>query len=196
MQKSRDFSVFIVDNYDSFTFNLVHYLDPFVSEVVVQRNDAIDWSIVDRCDAIVLSPGPGLPSEAPNLFDVIRKYTGKKPILGVCLGMQALAEVAGGELRNQQHVKHGKQEKIEVIEKSILFENIPTSFHVGLYHSWEVVEATLPSTFVATAISENNVLMAIEDSVNMLYGVQFHPESILSDYGKEVLRNFLDKGKK
>ena len=187
--------IYIVDNYDSFTYNLVHYFETLVQEVVVQRNDEIDWLQLDQADCIVLSPGPGLPSETVNLFEVIRRYQGKKPLLGVCLGMQAIGEVNGAELVNQQYVKHGKQEQISVNSHDGLFKDLPEHFKVGLYHSWEIKANTLPDNIMRTSFSENNVLMSIECESQCLYGVQFHPESILSEYGSEILQNFINQSK-
>ena len=188
--------LFILDNYDSFTYNLVHYFAPLVEEVIVQRNDEVIWEEMDTCDVIVLSPGPGLPSEAPNLMETIKRYAGRKPILGVCLGMQALAEATGGRLRNQSQVKHGKQEQIHVSNHNGLFNELPAQFAVGLYHSWEVLADSLPKEWICSAFSENNVLMAIESESQSLYGVQFHPESILSENGEKILKNFLELGKR
>lgn len=183
----------ILDNYDSFTFNLVHYFESLELDVHVCRNDEIDWEIFDTADYIVLSPGPGLPKTTTNLFLVIEKYATKKPILGVCLGMQAIAEFYGGTIRNQEAVKHGKQEQLVQINSGKLLNGLPNKFKVGLYHSWEVVLADLPDNFIPLALSENGILMSFEDTQKGLFAVQFHPESILSEYGKELLKNFIDQ---
>ncbi len=187
--------VLIVDNYDSFTFNLVHYFENLGAQVFVQRVDELDFRMADSMDAIVLSPGPGLPKDQPNLFKIIKLFQGIKPILGVCLGMQAIAEVNGGKLENQEFVKHGKREKVNILNSDGIFKNLPNEFDVGLYHSWRVDADTLPAYLVPTAISKHKVLMAIEAVSLKLFGVQFHPESILSDFGKEILVNFLEIGK-
>lgn len=181
----------ILDNYDSFTYNLVHYFEALGLEVEVFRNDEVQWDAFDRADYIVLSPGPGLPQNASNLMETIAKYSGVKPILGVCLGMQALALSLGGELKNQEQVKHGKQEELICHQEGQLYKHLPKTFKVGLYHSWEVVEDALPIEVKRTAFSEHKVLMSFEHTRLQLFAVQFHPESILSEYGMEILRNFI-----
>lgn len=182
--------ILVIDNFDSFTFNLVHYLEGLNAEVFVMRNDAIDFDFAETCDKIVLSPGPGLPNEAGNLMSFIAEFYEKKPILGVCLGMQALAIHFGDELYNLGEIKHGISEKINLLGNSILFNKLQATFNVGLYHSW-AVKLNKTSPLKEVAMSENQVLMAIEHRDFPLFGVQFHPESILSEFGKEILENFL-----
>jgi anthranilate synthase component 2 len=179
--------VVLVDFYDSFTFNLVHYLEQLDAEVTVIRHDYLNLAEINSCDAIVLSPGPGLPNEKVNLQDLLQEFVGVKPILGVCLGMQALAEHIGGTLVNQEWVKHGVQEMLSVSSHSGLFATLPSHFQVGLYHSWKVEGLTL----LQTSATSSGVCMSIEDPTKKLYGVQFHPESILTEHGLTLLSNFL-----
>lgn len=182
--------VLLLDNIDSFTWNIFHYLEALETTVVVIDHHAIDLETVREYDAIVLSPGPGIPSEAGKLMEVIAEAVQfSVPMLGVCLGMQAIAEFFGGTIYNQAQVKHGQQTTIRHAD-SILFQGIPETFHVGLYHSW-AVSPELPEYLRATAFSQDEVMMALEHTTLPVYGVQFHPESILSEYGKELLRNFL-----
>jgi len=183
--------VVLVDFYDSFTFNLVHYLEQLDAEVTVIRHDYLNLAEIKFYDAIVLSPGPGLPEEKVNLRELLHEFIGVKPILGVCLGMQALAEHIGGTLVNQEQVKHGVQETMHVRDHSGLFEGIPSDYQVGLYHSWKVEGLTL----LQTASTSNGVCMSIEDPTKNLYGVQFHPESILTEHGLALLSNFLKRAR-
>jgi len=184
--------ILLLDNYDSFTFNLFHYLEPMCDEVIVKRNDEISLHEINQYDKIVLSPGPGLPKDAGIMMDLLKMYIGKKPILGVCLGMQAIAESLEGKLYNQQVVRHGVNTRVKTFPNSILFNDLPTEFSVGLYHSWAVTD--LPESLRVTAMSNDNVIMALEHVSLPLYGVQFHPESILTQFGKEILRNFIVSG--
>lgn len=184
-------NILLLDNFDSFTYNLYHYLLEFTANVTVKRNDEITPEEAEAFSHIVLSPGPGLPKNAGVLMDLIKHLANEKSILGVCLGMQALAEYFGGTLYNQQMVKHGVTTQIKTEVHSRLFQNLPTQFEVGLYHSWAIEETTLPSAFQITARSEQNVLMAIEHHTLPICGVQFHPESILTQHGKEIIGNWL-----
>lgn len=180
--------VVLVDFYDSFTFNLVHYLEQLDTEVTVIRHDYLKLSEMNSFDAIILSPGPGLPEEKEQLQELLKLFVGKKPILGVCLGMQALAQFLGGTLVNQKTVKHGVQEGIQVTNHAGLFAQLPAHFQVGLYHSWKVEGLT----HFQTSVSEAGVCMSIEDPKRKLFGVQFHPESILTEHGLTILSNFLN----
>ncbi len=182
--------ILLVDNFDSFTFNLVHYLESFNYEVHVFRNNAIPFELLYEFDRIILSPGPGLPNEAEGMMELIRVVSEKIPILGVCLGMQALAIYFGDNLINLAEVKHGVKEEIHVLEPSLIFQNLPQKFGVGLYHSWAVT-LNSNSAFNPLAISESGVLMAISHKKLPLFGVQFHPESILTEFGKEIIENFI-----
>jgi anthranilate synthase/aminodeoxychorismate synthase-like glutamine amidotransferase len=181
--------VVLVDFYDSFTFNLVHYFEQLGAEVTVIRHDYLNLTDLNEFDAVVLSPGPGLPNEKKNLAELLAMYVGKKPILGVCLGMQAIALHLGARLENQQVVKHGVQEKLLVKDQSVLFQGLPSEFLVGLYHSWKVVD--LPND-CQTAQLDNGVAMSLEFPKLRLFAVQFHPESILTEHGLPLLANFLN----
>ena len=179
----------IVDFYDSFTYNLAHYFEKLDCEVSVIRNDELDLSSLKHFDKLVLSPGPGLPKEKKNLFELLEQFSGKIPILGICLGMQAIGEFMGGSIKNQSVVKHGIAEKITISNTNRLFQSFPKSINVGLYHSWKVVNIPLDNI---SSTSENKVIMSIEFPEQKLYGVQFHPESILTENGLVLLRNFLN----
>jgi anthranilate synthase component 2 len=181
----------IIDNYDSFTYNLVHYFEMNEVIVTVMKNDEVDFEKLDMSDAIVLSPGPGLPAEAGDLMKVISMYHGKKTLFGVCLGMQAIGLFYGEQLVNQKVVKHGLQESIFKTSDSCLFNNISFPTKVGLYHSW-CVQLVSSSKLKSTSISENNILMSFEDVLNKVYGVQFHPESIMTEEGRKIIANFLE----
>lgn len=179
----------IVDFYDSFTYNLAHYFEKLDCEINVVKNDELDLNTLLNYDKLVLSPGPGLPREKQNLFTILEQFSGKIPILGICLGMQAIGEYMGGSIQNQSIVKHGVAEKITITNTKNLFQSFPDSILVGLYHSWEVVQ--IPKENISS-ISENKVIMAIEFPEKKLFGVQFHPESILTENGLLLLRNFLN----
>lgn len=185
--------ILIVDNYDSFTFNLVHYLEEIQGvEVFVFRNNEITVEEAANYDAIVISPGPGLPSEAGITLALIRKYAGKTPILGVCLGHQAIAEAFGGSLRQLQEVIHGLERKCIVLKSDDpIFENIPNEFIAGRYHSWVPDEKSFPLELDILAIDENNCIMMLKHKVYPIYGMQFHPESIMTPEGKRLLRNWV-----
>lgn len=186
-------SILILDNYDSFTYNLVHYIEANNNyKVDVYRNDEISLADVNNYNVIILSPGPGLPEDAGILKDVIKKYASSKKILGVCLGMQAIGEVFGGTLINLNTVFHGVATPIQVIKSSdLLYKGLPSNFNVGRYHSWVIANENLPEILEITAIEENNQIMSLKHKEYNLYGVQFHPESILTDFGKEIINNFL-----
>jgi anthranilate synthase component 2 len=179
--------VLLIDFYDSFTFNLAHYLEALEVELLTKRYDQISAADFSQINAIILSPGPGLPHEKEGLADILDRFVGKIPILGVCLGMQALVTHLGGTLQNQKKVKHGVAESIDIQGKSILFKDLPTQIEVGLYHSWQVC---CPQTWI-TASSKSGIPMAIELPEKKVYAVQFHPESIMTPDGKVILKNFL-----
>lgn len=183
--------IVVIDNYDSFTYNLVYILRQESGIVDVFRNNKISPEQCLSYDAIVLSPGPGIPRDAGNLTSIIAKCAGKIPILGICLGHQAIGEYLGGTLRVLDKVYHGVHSKITLTEKtSELFMNMPDSFQAGRYHSWEVATA-LTNNFEITAIAEDSCIMAIQNLNKKLYGVQFHPESILTPDGKTIIKNFI-----
>jgi anthranilate synthase component II len=185
--------ILLFDNYDSFTYNLLHYIEEVSNrEVVVYRNDAISLEEVDAFDEIILSPGPGLPAESGILLPLIKKYAPHKKILGVCLGLQAMAEVYGGSLEQLGEVMHGISREVKVTDpEEPLFNGIPSSFMAGRYHSWVAGVKTLPSCFRVTATDEIGNIMALRHKEYNLCGVQFHPESVLTDYGKEMLKNWI-----
>ncbi len=184
----------LLDNYDSFTYNLVQYLEELTYEnVVVAKNDRISLEEVDHFDTIILSPGPGLPKEAGIMMDVLKTYSTEKKIFGVCLGHQAIVEAFGGSIRNLRKVYHGVATKIHKTEKqSILFEDIPQSYLAGRYHSWASVIDNMPSDLEITGVDDYGEIMAIQHSKWPIYGVQYHPESIMTAVGKKILANFLN----
>jgi anthranilate synthase component 2 len=184
--------ILIIDNYDSFTYNLVHLVNEIGLQCEVWRNDQFNIDDVDAFDHIILSPGPGIPSEAGLLLSVIEKYAPTKSIFGVCLGQQAIAEVFGGKLYNLPQPMHGIATPIKVTDHSeSLFTGLPESFKVGRYHSW-VVEKELPDTLTITAIDEEDgSVMGLRHKEYNVRGVQFHPESVLTEYGKEMMQNWL-----
>jgi anthranilate synthase component 2 len=185
--------ILIIDNYDSFTYNLVHLVNEIGLPCEVWRNDQFNIDDVDAFDKIILSPGPGIPSEAGLLLAVIEKYAATKSIFGVCLGQQAIAEVFGGTLYNLKQPMHGIATPITVTdEQEKLFTGLPHSFNVGRYHSWVVDEKSIPDVLTVTAIDEvDNSAMALRHKHYDVRGVQFHPESILTEYGKEMMQNWL-----
>jgi len=185
--------ILILDNYDSFTYNLVQYVKEITgTRPDVVRNDKISLDAVDAYDFIILSPGPGLPHEAGIMIDLIKRYASTKKILGVCLGHQAIAEAFGGELFNLPKVYHGVATNIKITESSdLVFKNCPPEVVVGRYHSWAVVKENLPSELRITAVDEHGVIMALSHKTFDVKGVQFHPESIMTAYGKQMMQNFI-----
>ncbi|WP_396164544.1 anthranilate synthase component II [Flavobacterium sp.] len=181
----------VIDNYDSFTFNLVHYFEDLGASVTVFRNDEFDLKELDAFDKIVLSPGPGLPNEAGLLKEVIQTYATSKSILGICLGLQAIGEVFGGTLINLEKVYHGVATKIKIIEEDSIFKNIPDQIEVGRYHSWVISNDNFPPNLIITSVDENKQIMSVKHSLFDVRGVQFHPESILTPFGKKILKNWL-----
>ncbi len=185
--------ILVLDNYDSFTYNLVHYLEKISDAVVeVHRNDKISVAEIDRFDKILLSPGPGIPSEAGILLEVIKTYASQKSMLGVCLGQQAIAEAFGGSLVNLDTVFHGLSTPIDVIREDVLFSNIPTHFNVGRYHSWAVNPLDLPHELEVTAVDAAGHIMALKHKTYNVHAVQFHPESILTEHGLEIIKNWVN----
>lgn len=184
----------IIDNYDSFTFNLVHYLEELDCEVTVLRNDEFELEELKSFDDIILSPGPGIPSESGLLIDVIKTYASSKKILGICLGQQAIGEVFGGSLVNLDKVYHGIATSINVlVADEILFQNLPKQLEVGRYHSWVINPADFPEVLEVTASAENGEIMAIRHKTFNVKGVQFHPESILTPHGKTIISNWINE---
>jgi anthranilate synthase component 2 len=185
--------ILIIDNYDSFTYNLVHLVNEIGLQCEVWRNDKFAIGDVDAFDRIILSPGPGIPSEAGLLLEVIEKYSPAKSIFGVCLGQQAIAEVFGGKLYNLKQPMHGIATPIKVTDKNErLFAGLPYTFNVGRYHSWVVDEKAMPKSLYVTAIDEaDNSVMALSHKQYDVRGVQFHPESVLTEFGREMMQNWL-----
>ena len=185
--------ILVIDNYDSFTFNLVHYLEDLEAEVTVFRNDTFDLEEILPFDKIVLSPGPGIPNEAGLLKQVIATYAATKSILGICLGHQAIAEVFGGRIRNLATVYHGVATPIEItIQDETLFKGIPNKIDVGRYHSWVVNSEDLPETLEITSTDQQGHIMSLRHKTLDVRGVQFHPESILTPNGKKILENWVN----
>ncbi len=184
--------VVVIDNFDSFTYNLVHYLEALNAEVTVFRNDDFELDELETFDKIVLSPGPGIPSEAGLLMKTIEKYYLTKPILGVCLGHQAIAEFFGGKLTNLNQVFHGIATPISVIDKNeVLYQNLPEKFSVGRYHSWIVSVENFPKNLQITAVDDFQNIMSFSHKTLNIKAIQFHPESIMTEFGKDILRNWL-----
>ncbi len=181
----------IIDNYDSFTYNLYHLLNESGTETEVVRNDKFQLEELEKYDNIVLSPGPGIPSEAGLLLKVIETYAGKKPILGICLGHQAIGECFGARLVNLPNVFHGVQTPVRLLGNSYLFEKLGKEIPVGRYHSWVVDPQDLPSCLEVTAVSEEGQIMALKHNVYDIQGIQFHPESVLTPDGGQIVRNWL-----
>ena len=185
--------IILLDNYDSFTYNLVQYLGELGADVHVFRNDEIDAKTIQKKEpqGIVLSPGPGRPENAGNMNDIIAKLAGQIPVLGVCLGHQAIAQVFGGKIGYAPTLMHGKTSEV-FHNHTRLFADIPSPFVATRYHSLVVELESLPDEFKLTAWTDDGVIMAIEHEKRPLYGVQFHPESIMTPSGKSILKNFLD----
>jgi len=184
--------ILVIDNYDSFTYNLVHYLQDLGCEVTVKRNDQLTLKEVEPFDKIVLSPGPGIPDEAGLLKPIIKAYAKTKSILGVCLGQQAIGEVFGGTLINLDTVFHGVATQVEIsVDDEILFNGMEKTLNVGRYHSW-VVSPDLPKELEATSFDENGQVMSLRHKIYDVKGVQFHPESVLTPNGKQMLENWLN----
>lgn len=182
----------IIDNYDSFTYNLAHVLKSIGADVTVIRNDKFALSELEKFDKIVLSPGPGVPEEAGLLMDVIRCFAGKKPILGICLGEQAIGEVFGGKLVNLKDVFHGVQTSVHIqTEDDYMFDGLPDEIQVGRYHSWVVSDDGFPACLQVTARSDEGQIMALKHRTMDIHGLQFHPESVLTPCGVTILANWV-----
>lgn len=184
--------IVIIDNYDSFTYNLSHLIKEIGAEVTVIRNNQFKLNQLERFDKIVLSPGPGIPSEAGLLLDVIKTYKGRKPILGVCLGHQAIGEVFGGTLENLSDVFHGVATEGTQFSNDYIFDSLPKRITMGRYHSWVVSRENFPTCLEVTAVSDEGQIMALKHKNYDIHGIQFHPESVLTPEGKTILRNFID----
>lgn len=184
--------IFILDNFDSFTYNLVHIIEQFASKIIVKRNNECDISEIQDFDKIIFSPGPGLPSEVPIIHEIINKYKESKSILGVCLGHQSIAEFFGGNIINMPEVNHGREFETKIIKNDYIFKNIPEIFYSGRYHSWVVNKKDFPNSLEITSIDSKNQIMSLRHKTYDIRGVQFHPESIMTKYGKKILQNWVD----
>ena len=182
----------IIDNYDSFTHNLAHLVKALGAEVTVLRNDQFSIEALEVYDKIFLSPGPGIPSEAGLLLDVIKTYAGRKPILGVCLGHQAIGEAFGARLENLSEVFHGVATPAHIVADDPIFCGLPKTFTVGRYHSWVVATDQLPDCLTVTAVSDEGQIMALRHKEYDIHGIQFHPESVLTPEGSIIIKNFID----
>tara|TARA_B100001540_G_scaffold10707_2_gene9444 strand:+ start:1981 stop:2544 length:564 start_codon:yes stop_codon:yes gene_type:complete len=184
--------VLIIDNYDSFTYNLAHYASIFVDRLDVLRSNLLDIKAISYYDKIILSPGPGLPVEHPFLMEVIDKYHSKKPILGICLGHQAIAQYFKAKLENLSIVKHGVSSLIYNRKNCYVFNNLPENFNVGHYHSWIVSKEKMPDSLHITSTNSEGIITSFTHKKFDLKGIQFHPESILTDYGKLMMKNWIE----
>lgn len=187
----RPLRVVVIDNYDSFTYNLVHLVRHLGADVTVYRNDQFALADLETFDKIILSPGPGIPAEAGLLLDVIRTYAGRKPILGVCLGHQAIGEVFGGSLTNLSDVFHGVATEGTQLQNDPIFAGLPRRITMGRYHSWVVDRDTLPPCLEVTAESDEGYIMALRHRDYDIHGIQFHPESVLTPQGGTIVSNWL-----
>jgi anthranilate synthase component 2 len=183
--------IVIIDNYDSFTYNLSHLVKELGAEVTVVRNDQFALPELEAYDNIILSPGPGIPSEAGLLLDVIKTYAGKKPILGVCLGHQAIGECFGAQLTNLSEVFHGVATEGTQFGNDPIFAGLPQRITMGRYHSWVVSKDGLPSCLEITAESDEGQIMALRHREYDIHGIQFHPESVLTPEGRKIIENFI-----
>ena len=183
--------VFVIDNYDSFTYNLVHYLEELGCEVTVKRNDQFELDELEDYPLLLLSPGPGIPDESGLLKAAIERYAPSKKILGICLGQQAIGEVFGASLINLDKVYHGIATPVKIIQEDVLFKDLPAVFDIGRYHSW-VVETPLPEELIATSVDEEGQLMSLRHKTYDVCAVQYHPESILTPNGKKILDNWIN----
>lgn len=184
--------IVMIDNYDSFTYNLVHLVKELGADITVFRNDQFKLEDLEEFDKIMLSPGPGIPEEAGLLLPVIRTYAGKKPILGICLGEQAIGEVFGGTLVNLSDVFHGVQTPCHLKGGDYIFDTLSDDIMVGRYHSWVVDAASLPECLEITATSDEGQVMALRHKEFDIRGIQFHPESVLTPKGKEMISNWIN----
>jgi len=183
--------VLIIDNNDSFTYNLKHYINQFVNDVNVVRYDKVVLDNISCYDKVLFSAGPGLPDEYLILYDILDRYGSSKSILGVCLGQQAIAEFYGGKLRNLDEPMHGVFSTISHLNSCTLYKNIPLSFKIGHYHSWVVSDEDFPINLEITSVNETGLIMSIKHKEYDIKAVQFHPESILTEYGLILIKNWI-----
>ncbi|SNS21032.1 anthranilate synthase, component II [Belliella buryatensis] len=182
--------ILVLDNYDSFTYNLVYIIRQLGYEMDIYRNDKINLEQIEVYDKILLSPGPGIPSEAGIMPDLIKKYAASKDILGICLGHQGIGEAFGSSLTNLSEVVHGLASEVTV-QKDLLFEGLPVKFNIGRYHSWVINEQTLSSDLEVIAKTPDGQIMGVRHKAFKVRGLQFHPESVLTEHGIEMMKNWL-----
>ena len=193
LEGSKQLKILVIDNYDSFVYNLVHYLEELDCTVTVKRNDQLDLNEVEHYDKILLSPGPGIPDEAGLLKEIIKQYAPTKSMLGVCLGQQAIGEVFGGNLTNLDKVFHGvATSATQLVADEPLFKNINKEFEIGRYHSWVVSSENFPSDLEITSLDQNGQIMSLRHKHYDVRGVQFHPESVLTPEGKKMIKNWVE----
>lgn len=190
--------ILLLDNYDSFTYNLSHMVEEITGEYPdVIRNDEITLDEIAKYDLLILSPGPGVPSESGILLECIKRYAGRKPIFGVCLGLQAIVEAFGGELMNLNEVYHGLSTSVNILtDENVIFQGLPDQIDAGRYHSWIASKENFPEDLEITAEDEQGKIMAIKHIGFPISAVQFHPESILTPFGKKIIKNFIERYKK
>ena len=193
LEGSKQLKILVIDNYDSFVYNLVHYLEELDCTVTVKRNDQLDLNEVEQYDKILLSPGPGIPDEAGLLKEIIKQYAPTKSMLGVCLGQQAIGEVFGGNLTNLDKVFHGvATSATQLVADEPLFKNIDKEFEIGRYHSWVVSSENFPVDLEITSLDQNGQIMSLRHKHYDVRGVQFHPESVLTPEGKKMIKNWVE----
>ena len=187
--------IVMIDNYDSFVYNLYQLIGSIRSDIEVYRNDKITVADIEamKPEAIVISPGPGRPENAGNCMEIVQAFAGKIPILGVCLGHQIISTVYGGTVSYAKELMHGKTSEIETTADSILFQNMEEPVQVARYHSLAAVRDTLPETLKVTAWTADDEVMAVEDAEKEVYGIQFHPESVMTPQGRQMVQNFLNR---
>lgn len=185
-------NIVLIDNYDSFTYNLAHLVKELGVDVTVLRNDRFRVEDLEPYDGILLSPGPGIPAEAGLMPEVIKAYAGRKPILGICLGEQAIGEAFGGTLVNLEDVFHGVQTPCHIVKDDRIFEGLPADIMVGRYHSWVVDAGSMPECLEVLASSDEGQVMALRHRTLDLRGIQFHPESVLTPDGRRIMANWLE----
>ena len=185
--------VLVIDNYDSFTYNLVHILREFGLDesMRIVRNDKFELDEIEEYDYVLLSPGPGVPADAGLMPQVIKRFATSKNILGVCLGHQAVGEAFGCELFNLPHVYHGMVTPIEIIDEDLIFKGLPKAFNVCRYHSWVIEKENISDELIVTSVAENGNIMSVKHKEYNVRGVQFHPESIMTEHGKQIIQNWL-----
>ncbi len=185
----------LIDNFDSFTYNIVELVRRIPGvDLAVLPYDQLNIGELDRYEKLIISPGPGLPDEFPKLQDILKAFHSRIPMLGICLGHEAIARFFGAELAHLPSVVHGQPKEIRITGESLLFKDLPQKFKAGLYHSWVIDKNTLPDELKVTALSEDVNIMSFRHKKYELFGVQFHPESIITEYGKEMMTNFLNRG--